>query len=350
MFDIGRMVTIKTFWVLANIVCTIVLAIQLFNVLESFLKPTITRTWEEEVPLEDIEFPLVVKICVIPGFNQTALHEVGYEDTWGYFHGQSRFDDDVLGWAGHTEDSGTFGSVEETLAKVSDNNFDSIISNVHVWTKDEENIDIPFEHLKASRVNYPNNCRNLALNGIPDLEGKRIQQLFISIGDFEDHAVEIQLNGATLDCRRNIREHSLQSTGDAIRLDRENVSRAYMVDITQRDFVENDPTNTCRDYPNLEYLSYEECDDQFVRDLLPGLTPVWLTEDFEEVSTLVSDEDGTFGELIVTSFRTNIAKFHFKVSCMTWSMGALCPIARCRAKQARPKQNIFIKIPLPKLR
>ena len=46
--------------------------IQLVNVLESYIQPTITRTWEEEVPLEDIEFPLVIKICIVPGFNQTA--------------------------------------------------------------------------------------------------------------------------------------------------------------------------------------------------------------------------------------------------------------------------------------
>ena len=35
----------------------------------------------------------------------------------------------------------------------------------------------------------------------------------------------------------------------------ENVSRAYMVDISQRVFVEQDPANGC---PNQEYLSYEE--------------------------------------------------------------------------------------------
>lgn len=313
MFDMaGRMPSIKTVWVFANLVCTVVLAIQLVNVLESYIQPTITRTWEEEVPLEDIEFPLVIKICIVPGFNQTALHEAGYEDTWKFFLGQSRFNESVFGWAGHTEDSATFGSVKETLAEVSDSNFDSVVSNVYVWTKDEETIDIPFEHLKATRVNYPNNCRSLALKSIPALEGKRIQQLFLQIGSLENHAVEIQLGGVTLDCRRNIREHSLQSNGDAIRLDRENVSRAYMVDISQRVFVEQDPANGCRNYPNQEYLSYEECDDQFLRKLMPGLTPVWMTEDFDQVSTQVFDENGTFGELLLTFFLNRY--FHPSIS------------------------------------
>ena len=69
-----------------------------------------------------------------------------------------------------------------------------------------------------------------------------------------------------------------------------------MVDITQREFVEEDPANTCRNYPNLEYTSYEECDSQFVKNLLPGLTPVWMTENFTEVSTKVLDEN--YGELL----------------------------------------------------
>ena len=235
--------------------------------------------------------------------------------------------------------------LQETLAEVSDRNVDSVVSNVYVWTKDEETIDILFEHLKATRVNYPNNCRSLALKSFPALEGKRIQQLFLQIGSLENHAVEIQLGGVTLDCRRNIREHSLQSNGDAIRLDRENVSRAYMVDISQRVFVEQDPANGCRNYPNLEYLSYEECDDQFVRKLVPGLTPVWMTEDFDQVSTQVFDENGTFGELLFTSFLQMFSPLHFKVSCMTWLMGVLCPTVPCLARQLKLKPNIFTNTP-----
>ena len=80
-FNLGKMFTTKSLWVLANLVCTALLALQLGHVLEGYVNPTITRTWEEEVDLEDIDFPVTIKICVIPGFNQTALHEVGYGGT-----------------------------------------------------------------------------------------------------------------------------------------------------------------------------------------------------------------------------------------------------------------------------
>ena len=120
MCDMKRFFTIKTLWVLANLAGTIILTVQLAHVLEGYIKPTVTRTWEEEILLKDIEFPLVVKVCVVPGFNQTAIHEVGYADAWHYFIGQSRFNKSLIGWAGHTEESGTYGTVEQVLAKIGD--------------------------------------------------------------------------------------------------------------------------------------------------------------------------------------------------------------------------------------
>ena len=133
--DLRRLLTFRTLWIFANIVGTTFLTIQLAHVLESFFKPTITRTWEEEVALRDVDFPLVAKICVIPGFNQTALHEVGYQATWEYFIGRSKFNGSVFGGAGHTNDSRIVGTVEEILAHVTDYKVENVIDKVWVWTR-----------------------------------------------------------------------------------------------------------------------------------------------------------------------------------------------------------------------
>ena len=155
--------TIKTLWVLANLVFTALLTVQLTHVLGGYIKPQITQTWEEEVPLEVMEFPLVIKICVVPGFNQKALREVGYEDTYAYFLGLNDINNgNNFGWAGHTEDSGTFGTVEEVLAKVSDFKIEQIVEYITVWVEHDGGIDIPLEHINSSRVNYPNNCHSLS--------------------------------------------------------------------------------------------------------------------------------------------------------------------------------------------
>ena len=122
---------LKTLWILANIVFTAFLTVQLANVLEGYIKPQTTRTWDEDVRLEDMEFPLVIKICVIPGFNQAALQEVGYKDTISYFLG-SYNNNSAYGWAGHTKDSGRSSTVEEVLAKVSGHQIEEIIRSVSV--------------------------------------------------------------------------------------------------------------------------------------------------------------------------------------------------------------------------
>ena len=131
-----RFFTKKTLWIFANLLCTAILTVQLGFVLERFFRPTITSTWEEEVLLEDIDFPVVINICVNPGFNQRALHEVGYNDTLSYFLGQSRFNNSIIGWGGHTKDSGPIGTVGEILAQISDYKVENIFQLLRVWTKD----------------------------------------------------------------------------------------------------------------------------------------------------------------------------------------------------------------------
>ena len=56
-------------------------------------------------------------------------------------------------------------------------------------------------------------------------------------------------------------------------------------------FVEEDPRKSCRNYPNAEFSSFAECDNQYMRDRIdqvaPGLnlTPPWLTNDLNKVTT-----------------------------------------------------------------
>ena len=292
------MFTSNRFWILANIACTIALVIQLAHVLDGFVKPTITRTWEEEVSLEDIKFPLVIKVCVIPGFNKSAIRELGYKSVTHYLAGQSKFNESLYGWAGHTNKSETVGSVGEILERIDNVEVKSIFNGVaaitEVDTKDQP-FQIDFKYLKNSKVNYPNNCRSLSLSDIPELSGKRISQLFFELKELGNYTVEIHLGGDSLESRRPIKEHKLYSTGDPIKIMQPNLWRAYIVDITQQVFVEEDPNNDCREYPNQEYQSYEDCDTEFVRKVFPdALTPVWMTDHVSDVSTHVFDENETF--------------------------------------------------------
>ena len=64
-------------------------AIQFANLIGNFIKPTITNTYVEKMELKEIGFPLVLKICVRPGFNETAIKEAGYKHVYNFFRGKS---------------------------------------------------------------------------------------------------------------------------------------------------------------------------------------------------------------------------------------------------------------------
>ena len=63
-----------------------------------------------------------------------------------------------------------------------------------------------------------------------------------------------------------------------------------MVQIKKYVIAEEDPSNTCRDYPNEDFETYMECDDKFMadtfKDITDGLnvTPPWLTDDLNSVT------------------------------------------------------------------
>ena len=65
----------------------------------------------------------------------------------------------------------------------------------------------------------------------------------------------------------------------------------YIVKVKKNVFVEEDPKNACRNYPNLEFSSYGDCDDDYMRNSIeavaPGLNliPPWLTDNLDNVTT-----------------------------------------------------------------
>ena len=51
-------------------------------------------------------------------------------------------------------------------------------------------------------------------------------------------------------------------------------------------YLEEDKTKNCRNYPNNEFPSYNDCDENFMRRSLPqGLVPIWLTDNMDQVTT-----------------------------------------------------------------
>ena len=63
--------------------------------------------------LQKIDFPIVFKMCATETQNSTARYtNVGYEDSFDFFKGVSRYNKSLYGWSGHHENGSTIARVE----------------------------------------------------------------------------------------------------------------------------------------------------------------------------------------------------------------------------------------------
>ena len=90
--------------------CFIAFTVQMIVLAVSQITPSQTVSHLEERRLDDIEFPVLFKICIKPAFHTSELYKAGYQNIWNYFIGQSRFNESVFGWGGHTDNGSIIGT------------------------------------------------------------------------------------------------------------------------------------------------------------------------------------------------------------------------------------------------
>ena len=72
--------------------------------------PTITV---DKVDLKDIDFPLVLRLCIgEPKDGHLRFRKVGYGTYGKFYYGQSFYNHSLFGWKGHFANGSTFNSVE----------------------------------------------------------------------------------------------------------------------------------------------------------------------------------------------------------------------------------------------
>ena len=81
--------------------------------------PEHTEPLKKVVRLQDMDrFPVIFKLCIKPGgFDQARLKEEGYQDAKSYFFGESRYNNQSYGWAGHNKDGSTRAGVKGRVEK-----------------------------------------------------------------------------------------------------------------------------------------------------------------------------------------------------------------------------------------
>ena len=100
-------------WLCLKVACLLAFLIQMGLSFYGQIRPDKTVAKTTKKRLEEIDFPVVFKICVNPSFNETELEGVGYENMYMYFMGKSRFNGSIYGWSGHTDAGGVFSNASD---------------------------------------------------------------------------------------------------------------------------------------------------------------------------------------------------------------------------------------------
>ena len=101
-------------------VCALASIIQFGILCKNYAEPTETITTTAKKNLSEIDFPIDFKICLKPGFNQSALTEAGYADVTDYFTGASRYNSSLAGWAGHTPQGNPWSNATGRISSVTE--------------------------------------------------------------------------------------------------------------------------------------------------------------------------------------------------------------------------------------
>ena len=280
----------KWVWIFIHLFCVCLFSFQLLQLLPNLLSPTMTYTEVKDVPLKDLEeFPLDIMICVKPALDTLALQKFGYPSEYHYTVGLNE-DESLVGWGGYNNQSEPVASGREVLSLTKR----KITRDIILWLRGFHAFDgIPVdmtEDIVLENINQISECQILNFTTNGKIHIRELKRLEIFFNETLSKAVklEIKLRGRTLASRREIEEHRFYSSGDALEVV-DNIYSSYIVRIKTDVFVEEDPSKNCRNYPNPDFASFKECDDQYMRDKInevaPGLTPPWLADDLDNITT-----------------------------------------------------------------
>ena len=172
---------------------------------------------------------------------------------------------------------------------------EEVISSIWMDFKTEDSLYLPLKHVTLRRVNYPHNCYTLDLSSLNQIRHESIKTLGFTFKSGNLEQVQINLQGITMATNREIFDNSFYTKGDKITVT-PGRTKKYAVEISKNVYLEEDKSKKCQDYPNSEYASYMECDDQFMKDICKRLklAPIWLLDDFSKAtSKAVLNKSGT---------------------------------------------------------
>ena len=107
----------KTLIIIFNLSLFIACLVHIFSILHNYLYPDMPINKEYEKNLEDIEFPLIFKLCFQQHNETKILQSLGYERIYMFYMGRSMYNSSLFGWNGHVKNGSTLESTEGMIVK-----------------------------------------------------------------------------------------------------------------------------------------------------------------------------------------------------------------------------------------
>ena len=166
--------------------------------------------------LDEIEFPVLFKVCITPAFKIEKIIESGYSNLYMYFMGKSRFGK-IYGWAGHRENGSEVSSPESILKDVIVDIKEVLRSIVLSFRGGKLKI-FNKNHVIATlgRPNYPSNCYDVDINKLTQGNLKGFFKIHFNFHPVRGFKVEIILEDANRAVSRTNKYNKFWNSGSRV--------------------------------------------------------------------------------------------------------------------------------------
>ena len=281
---------------LIRFLCLVAFLTQTSTLINGMLNPKETLIGTHKVGFEKIEFPLIFKICIKPGFNDTELRNLGYRNSFSYLLGMSMFNESLFGWAGHTPEGDIVSNVSGSFLLL------LICSNKIIQDVMTRATTNPWKYLdsielngkygileKMEYPNYPDNCWTF------DVAKQTNHTPFFIRFTFNldtKYSAEVHIEDRLVSLKRANAFAKFSTNGPMI-TNTDKKYKGYALEIEQEIFEEKEEHIGCRNYPTELFSSYYDCDRNYTQDWMKkyvsNLLPVWASKSINETTIHKTD-------------------------------------------------------------
>ena len=143
-------------------------------------------------------------------------------------------------------------------------------------------------------------CQTVDLNRYLNLSRITPSYVFFLFKKIPNLGISVELGDRRKSLtRRKLIQNSFEYEGAKIELESlfNTKMRTYALTISQRIDLENDKGKNCKDYPNENFSSYRECDENFVYNKVAenyNMTPFWAAKNIDEITNITLNLDITY--------------------------------------------------------